>query len=94
LVRNFPAVKKIKLCYAVKDDEWWVIMYEEEGAHYELKQFVWDRDRERLDPFLVLRRISANRLQAHLAAAEPDRACEVIDPAPISREGDDSKPDF
>lgn len=91
-VREFPTVTKMKICYAVKDDEWWVIMYEESGSHYDLKQFVWDKERERLDPFLVLRRIAADQLQKHLTAAEPDRACEIMDIEPGPAHRDDSKP--
>lgn len=73
------SAQKMKLCYAVKDDEWWVIFYEDAASHYELRQYVWDRDRERLDPFLVMKRIPRDRLSQDLSTSEPDRACEVVD---------------
>lgn len=73
------SAQKMKLCYAVKDDEWWVIFYEDAASHYELRQYVWDRDRERLDPFLVMKRIPRDRLKQDLSDSEPDRACEVVD---------------
>ncbi|MDQ7781468.1 MAG: hypothetical protein RDU20_01220 [Desulfomonilaceae bacterium] len=82
MLRQYPTVKKVKICYAVKDDEWWVILYEDLDTHYELRQFTWDRDQSRLRPFLVLKRIHKNQLQEHLTASEPDRACEVLDPVP------------
>ena len=91
ILRKYPSVKKVKICYAVKDDEWWVILYDDVGTHYELRQFIWDRDQGRLRPFLVLKRIAKNQLQEHLAASEPDRACEVLNPAPV-RAGTTGKP--
>lgn len=90
-----PSAQKMKLCYAVKDDEWWAIFYEDAGTHYDLKQYVWDRERRHLDPFLVLRRIPRDRLQQDLGGNEPDRACEVVDLAPPSKkEGADLKANF
>jgi len=94
LAKGFPATKKIKICYATKDDEWWVILYEDTGSYYELRQFVWDRDREQLQPFLVLKRIDQDQLNEHVAAAEPDRACEALDPPPRTAGEDKSSPDF
>jgi len=81
MLKQYPSVKKVKICYAVKDDEWWVILYDDLDTHYELRQFTWDRDQGRLRPFLVLKRIEKNEFQEHLTASEPDRACEVLDPA-------------
>lgn len=87
--------QKMKLCYAVKDDEWWVTFYEDAGSHYELKQYVWDRDLERLEPFLVLKRVGKERFDQHLSMGEPDRACEVIDLSPPRHAGKDgSSPSF
>lgn len=87
VLKGYPSVRKVKICYAVKDDEWWVILYDEAGTYYELRQFVWDRDREKLDPHLVLKRIAKSRLQDHLMANEPDRACEVMDPGSFQSTG-------
>lgn len=89
------AAQKMKLCYAVKDDEWWVTFYEDAGSHYELKQYVWERDLERLEPFLVLKRVGKERLEQHLRMGEPDRACEVIDLSTPRHAGKDgSSPSF
>jgi hypothetical protein len=77
--RNFPGVKKGKICYSVKNDEWWIVLYDEAGSAYDVKQYVWNRDQEKLDPFLVLKRIGKNRLDEVLASRESDKACEPLD---------------
>ena len=94
ILKRYPTAKKVKICYAVKDDEWWVILYDDAGTYYELRQFVWDRDREKLDPHLVLKRIAKSRLQDHLTANEPDRACEVMDPGSFQSTGTKLKANF
>ncbi len=76
-----PNIKKIKMCYAVKDDEWWIILYEQGDGFYELKQYTWNRDEERLESYLVLTRIPTDQLTQNLSAAEPGRACEAFNPA-------------
>jgi hypothetical protein len=78
VAQNSPAVVRLKACYYVKHDEWWVIAYEDTGGPIELKQYIWNRDQERLEPFLVLKTIARDRLEEHLNSSEPDRACEVI----------------
>ncbi|MFH1117297.1 MAG: hypothetical protein V1792_25545 [Pseudomonadota bacterium] len=94
MLNKYPGAKKVKICYAVKDDEWWVILYDDLDTHFELRQFTWDRDQGRLQPFLVLKRISKNQLRDHLASSEPDRACEVLDPAPVKAEAGETPADF
>ncbi len=79
LAKASPEVKKIKICYAVKEHEWWVILYERGEGFFELKQFIWNNESERLEPFLVLKRIPAARLQQHLTEEEPGKACEEME---------------
>jgi hypothetical protein len=79
LARRAPGIKKLKVCYAVKEDEWWVTLYEELGPGFDLKQYTWNREQDRLEPFLVSKTIPADRLQSQLAEHEPDMACEVMD---------------
>jgi hypothetical protein len=85
LSRVMPGIKKLKVCYAVKEDEWWVTLYEESGPAFELKQYTWNREQDKLEQFLVQKRLAADRLQSHLTEHENDMACEVLDPAPSAR---------
>jgi hypothetical protein len=87
----FPSVKKIKICFSVKDDEWWVTLYEHAGATINLKPYTWDRDKEELQEFLVLRQIPISRLQQSLQEEEAGKACEVVD-APSAQPQSTSNP--
>jgi hypothetical protein len=79
LARQSAGVKKGKVCYSVKDDEWWVVLYQDGADAYEVKQFVWNREQERLEPFLVMNRIAKSRLEDHLNGSEQGRTCEALD---------------
>ncbi|MBI5570154.1 MAG: hypothetical protein HY914_09435 [Desulfomonile tiedjei] len=79
LAKQSAGVKKGKVCYSVKNDEWWVILYQDSADAYDVKQFVWNREQERLEPFLVVTRIAKSRLEDHLNGSEHGRTCEVLD---------------
>jgi hypothetical protein len=82
LAGKHPGVAKVKICYSVREDDWWIILYQEVGSVVELKQFIWKRDQPELEPYLVLERIPKHRLQDHLSRSDPNKACEVLDSAP------------
>lgn len=82
LAKSFPEAKKLKICYSAKYDEWWVTLYEDIGTLFDLRQFVWSREQERFQPHLVQQRIAKSALQHHLTEADPDQACEAMDPPP------------
>ena len=77
-----PGVIKLKVCYDINDDEWWVVLFEDHGAMIDLKPFVWNRETGQLEPYLVVRQISSDRLQVHLNEDDPSRPCRVFDPPP------------
>ncbi len=79
MAKSFPRARKVKVCYAVDDDEWWVTIYDDLGSSIDLKQYVWDREKEALEPFLVLKRIPRSRMEKHAGEKRPGQACEVID---------------
>ncbi|AFM23017.1 hypothetical protein [Desulfomonile tiedjei] len=85
LARSYSGIHKLKLCFAVKEDEWWATLYESTGNAFELKRYTWNREQEKFQPFLVPKRINGERLQASLGEQEPDMACEVIDPTPTEQ---------
>src|SRR5271157_2799402 len=92
MAKASPEVKKIKICYAVKQHEWWVILYEQGQGFFELKQYIWNKESEKLEPFLVLKRIPAARLQQHLTEEEPGKACEILEFPPTGPGGQAAGP--
>jgi hypothetical protein len=79
LAKGSSAGSKMKMCYAVKKDEWWVILYEDTGTVFELKQYSWNREQNKLEPFLVFKTIPKDQIQEDLSSSERDRACEVLE---------------
>jgi hypothetical protein len=75
-------VKKIKICWDKKFEEWRFTLYHDVGDYYDLKQFFWKIDATQPEKFCVLRHLAKDRLNE--AAAEPDgkRACSVFEPVP------------
>ena len=79
LAKGSPAGTKAKVCYAVKKDEWWVILYVDAGTGFDLKQYTWNREQNKLEEFLVLKTVPKDKIEERLRSSEPDRACEVLD---------------
>jgi hypothetical protein len=80
MAKSFPAVRKIQVCYQIEADEWWVALCDDMGPEIDMKQFTWNREQEKLEPFLVVKRIPASRLETHLATKRPGMACETLEP--------------
>ncbi|MEJ2717336.1 MAG: hypothetical protein P8182_09390 [Deltaproteobacteria bacterium] len=76
--KRLSAVEKMKLCYKHKEDEWWVSIYVDIGGRIDVKQFIWNRELEKLEPFLVIKRLPKTKLASELNAAEPGSVCEVV----------------
>ncbi len=79
LAKEAPAGTKAKVCYAVKKDEWWVILYEDTGSVFELKQYFWNRNENKLETFMVFKTLPKDKIDEYLNSPEPDRACEVLE---------------
>jgi hypothetical protein len=78
LAKNMGGIRKIKVCYVDKDDEWWATLYEDIGTVIDVKQFFWNRESEKFEPFLILKRISKSKLDGDLKHNEPGRKCAVV----------------
>ncbi len=82
LAKGSSTGSKMKICYAIKRDEWWVILYENMGSAFEVKQYSWNREQNKLEPFLVYKTLPHDKIQEQLNSPEPDRACEVVETPP------------
>lgn len=94
LAKKHENVKAIRICHAIKADEWWFTLYQDSGNFYELIQYVWSVLKEAPEPFLVPKRIPGSQLRAHLAASESGRTCQAFEPADsniLAERGDSEK---
>lgn len=81
LAKNIGSVRKVKLCYDKKTDEWWLTLYKELSTAMDVKQFFWSWEREEFTPFLVIKRISKGKLMDDLKKNGSGRTCSEL-PAP------------
>ena len=56
-----------------------MILYVDAGTGFELKQYTWNREQNKLEEFLVLKTVPKDNIEERLRSSEPDRACEVLD---------------
>jgi hypothetical protein len=78
LAKHHPAVKKMRLCYSIKDAEWWVTLYEPAGGAYELRRFTWNAEKEKLEPFLVTGRVPIAEFDKHVAEDDVGKLCKIV----------------
>lgn len=77
--KELGTIVRIKVCHVAEDDEWWAFLYKDEGSIIDLKQFVWNRKTEKLEPFLVIRQIKKDQLDSELRKKEAGRKCMLVD---------------
>lgn len=80
LAKRIGSIDTIKMCYVDKDDEWWATLYQDIGSVMDVRQFIWNRELQRFEPFLVLKRISKSKFAAELNRKERGRSCAVLAP--------------
>ncbi len=76
--RTLKSVKKMKICHVRDLNLWRVTLYVDQGAKIDLKQYIWNADQGNLQPLLVLKRIPAAKLDAHIKKMQAGRACEIL----------------
>ncbi|MFH0824507.1 MAG: gamma-glutamylcyclotransferase [Pseudomonadota bacterium] len=79
LAKKHPAAKKLRMCYDKAQNEWWFKLYEDGGAFYDMKQYVWNVVHDRLEPFLVEERLAKEKVALETTAPEPNLECRMVD---------------
>lgn len=87
LAKKHRPVRKMQLCHVAKDDEWWLFLYKDIGPVIDVRHFIWNWEKEKFAPFLVVKRIPKSKLSSHLNKKVPGRKCKIL--APPSGEADD-----
>lgn len=80
LAKSLGQVERMKVCYSNKDKEWWAIFYQDIESGIDVKQFFWNSDGEKFEPFLVMKRIPKTKLEAEAKKDEPEKTCTVVTP--------------
>lgn len=76
--KDLGNIKKAKVCYASKDKEWWVVFYQDTDSAIDVRQFFWHPETERLEPFLVLKRIPRDKMESDFKKDEPGKTCSNL----------------
>jgi hypothetical protein len=83
LAKTLGEIEKMKICYSSKDKEWWGIFYQTIVSGVDVRQFIWNPEKERFEPFLVMRRIPKSKLDSEARRNETDKTCTQVPlPAP------------
>lgn len=88
MAENLGGIARMKICHVKEEDEWWAILYKDEGSIIDLKQFVWNRKIEKLEPFLVIRQISRDKLDGDIHKKEPGKTCTPVDVPRKNKDGE------
>ena len=70
---------KYTVCYDQEKAEWWLTIYDDIGYAFDVKKFFWNPELEKFEPFLVLSKISKNRLNDEVSKKSDTKKCSVHD---------------
>ena len=79
LAKKHAPVDQMRLCYAKKTREWWITLFRNEGHVLELKQYIWNKLEDKLDPFCVEKRIAKDALADYLSEQPRGRECSAFE---------------
>jgi gamma-glutamylcyclotransferase (GGCT)/AIG2-like uncharacterized protein YtfP len=82
LATQIGNVKKIKVCWDKRFEEWRFTLYQDVGDYYDLKQFFWKIDQPRPEAFCVLKHMAKDRLSDATTVQQGENSCSVFDPEP------------
>lgn len=79
LASEIGSVRGMKLCHDKKNDEWWLFLYKDDlETVIDVKQFVWNWEREEYSPHTVLKRFPKSKFNEQLRRDEPGQVCREI----------------
>jgi len=82
LAAELPSIERMRICHAVQDEEWWITLYQDSDSFYDLKQFIWSVGMDKPEPFLVVKRVSKERVESHFTEKDPGRVCSAVTQVP------------
>ncbi len=85
-VSGVASPTKYTVCYDEEKAEWWLTIYDDIGYAFDVKKFFWNPELEKFEPFLVLSKISKNRLNDEISKKSDTKKCSVHDVKSPARE--------
>jgi hypothetical protein len=80
VIKELGSPIKYIICYDQEKDEWSLTVYDDIGNVLDVKQYFWNIEKEKLEPFLVLNRIPKSRLGLELSKSSVKKKCSTYDP--------------
>lgn len=79
LSEQHAPVEQMRVCYAKKEREWWITLFQDKGQTLELVQFIWNSANDKLDPYCVEKFIARDALDDYLFESKPERECSAFE---------------
>lgn len=80
LIKGMESPKKYLICHDEIQDEWSLTVFDDIGHVLDVKQFFWNAESDKMEPFLVLTRIPKGRLKYELSRRSTGKNCSSYDP--------------
>ncbi|MDQ7783702.1 MAG: hypothetical protein RDU20_12535 [Desulfomonilaceae bacterium] len=78
LASQLGRIEAMKLCHVEKENEWWVVFYQDIGPVIDVRNYIWNWEEQRFRPYLVVKRFPKNELQDKVNRLEHGRKCVVL----------------
>ncbi len=79
LAKKYSPVENMTICYATREDEWWITLFQDEGHAFELKRYIWTKRNDKVEPFLVPKRIARGDLTDYLNEKPLGKECTAFE---------------
>lgn len=80
ILKGLNSPIKYTICYDQENEEWWLTVYDDIGHALDVKQYFWTPAQEKLEPFLVLKKIPKSRLNNDISMKSDQKKCSIYEP--------------
>jgi hypothetical protein len=80
VIKGLSSPKKYMICHDEIKDEWSLTVFDDIGGVLDVKQYFWNMETEKLEPFLVLNRIPKSHLKDELSKKGLGKNCSTFQP--------------
>lgn len=80
MIKELSSPKKYMICHDEIKDEWSLTVFDDIGNVLDVKQYYWNMETEKMEPFLVLNRIPKSHLKDELSKKGLGKNCSTYQP--------------